>query len=47
MKTLEEWLKSDANTLPNVVQNWAGKLIELGASWDTFRLDKHLVHVTC
>eukprot|EP00956_Cyclotella_meneghiniana_P015269 scaffold23218_cov22-Cyclotella_meneghiniana.AAC.1 len=36
METLEEWLKSNAKSLPSIVQKWDTKLIELGASWDTF-----------
>ena len=30
METLEEWLKSNAGSLPSIVQKWADKLIELG-----------------
>jgi len=36
METLEEWLKSNAMTLPSIVQKWAVKLVDLGASWETF-----------
>ena len=36
METLEDWLQSNTGYLPSIVQKWSEKIIELGASWDTF-----------
>ena len=37
MDSFEDWLQSSPESVPSVVAKWAAKLLELGASWDTFQ----------
>lgn len=36
MDSFDEWVKNQTHTC---LQNWAERLVELGASWDSFRRD--------